>query len=258
MNMGKIRRRLVIWAGAFGISSSMAYAQPVVVAGMPAGGELPLALKTNPGRMYRWESSVNLVTWGGLPLGIASRVPLIAPGSAVNLNVPMGLPKEFFRVKESLYFDPSWADVKPLRTVPFSFDTAKSSAANGAALRTAMLALIAGDRLVIGPGTYHIESTTILNLQGTATAPIWITAGDAGGVVITRSDANQNLLNIGTTSGASYLAIQGIEMIGGSLGLRLVNCREIWIDRCHVHHTDDGGLRRISSIRAGFSSPGMR
>lgn len=223
--------------GAF-LLTAKSGAQPKVTLGSPSAGSVPLSWTSIPGRTYAVETSDNLSMWSPLVVD-----PVIAASGSMALGAPAADLKRFYRVKENKYVDPAWADVKPLRTVPFSFDPLKTQVENGALLRTAMLALVPGDRLEIGPGTYSIASNTSLNLQGTAQNPIRIVSGTGGGVVITRPDGNQNTLNIGQTGSAAYLVLQGIEIRGGATGLNLGTCSHLWIDRCLIHQTGYEGIR---------------
>jgi hypothetical protein len=137
------------------------------------------------------------------------------------------------------YF-PSWAAISPTNSITHSYNSSLSEIENGAALADAMQSLQPGDELKIESGTYSINSYFDLKVSGTESAPIWIIAED--GVVITRPDANQNLLNIGASGPVSYLCIRGIEFTGGSAGVRFYNCSNIWLDQCHIHHTQEAGL----------------
>lgn len=234
-------RLVMVVLGMIPVVAGEAVAQPKLVAGAPAGGQLPLFWTTTQGRIYRMESSDALVTWSPLAAPQSLVNPVVAPGSSMVLSVPMTGTRGFHRVVETKYVDPAWADVKPLRVISLNYDTSVVSSANGVRLRTAMQALVPGDHLVIGPGTYDITSYISLDQQGTAAAPIWITSGSAGGVIIRHPGVNQNVLNVGGMS-ARFLALRGLEITGGSRGLNLLNCADVWIDNCHVHHTDDAGV----------------
>lgn len=37
----------------------------------------------------------------------------------------------------------------------------------------------------------------------------------------------------------SFLCLQGLEITGGSHGVRLGKCQQLWLDRCHIHHTGE-------------------
>lgn len=238
---------LAMWGG---VLTGPLQGQPRLAAGQPAAGMLPLSWKSVSGRMYRLQTSATLQSWGPLPQNQAAVNPLVAPADAMALNVPISGARGFFRLSESLYVDPSWADVKPLRTVTFNYDDTLTDTENGALLRSVMLALIPGDRLVIGPGTYSINSFTNLSLQGTDEAPIRITSDGAGEVVITRPDSAQHVLNIG--SSASHLLLQGLDITGGSSGLNLGVCNDVWINGCSIHHTADTAVLAVQNASRLF------
>lgn len=227
-------------------TSPLLQAQPSLVAGSLSSGQIPLTLQTNNGRMYRWETSSDLTSWTNLPPLLSSQRPLLGDGNPMALNIPVSQTKEFFRVKETAPFEPPWSAIKPLRVISLAYISSSSILVNGDRLRTAMLALAPGDRLEIAPGTYSISTYTNLSLAGTAQSPIWITA-PLGGVTITRPDATQNLLNIGTSSPTRYLSFDGIKFTGGSVGLKLLDCSNIWINRCTLQNFDSSAVTAISA-----------
>jgi hypothetical protein len=140
---------------------------------------------------------------------------------------------------ESVYFPP-WADAPSLHTIVLDYDPALSSTLNGARLAMAMVGLLPGDRLEIGAGTYSVNSLFNVVLQGTALAPIWIVAKAGAAPTITRPDAQQNIMNVGVPIPTRYVCFRGLQFTGGSTGIKLYSCSNVWIDRCRVHHT--GGV----------------
>jgi hypothetical protein len=129
-------------------------------------------------------------------------------------------------------YAPEWAHIAPLRVI-------KHTAREGEALVKAVAALQPGDQLLLAAGTYQVERFWDIRVSGTAEAPIWIVADAGAKVVFTRGDAKQNVLNIGQGGPVQYLCLRGVEITGGSHGLRLGQCSEVWIDRCHIHHTGE-------------------
>lgn len=129
-------------------------------------------------------------------------------------------------------YAPTWAEIPPTRVVPHD-------SGDGNALVKAVAALQPGDQLVIAAGTYKVERMWDVLVRGTAEAPIRIEAAPGARVVFTRSDNKQNVLNIGQGGPVEFLCLRGIELTGGSHGLRLGQCREVWIDQCHIHHTGE-------------------
>jgi hypothetical protein len=103
--------------------------------------------------------------------------------------------------------------------------------------------------LRIHGGTYSLPGIVTLDLHGTAGAPIRIVAQPGERVVLTRADASQNVLNVGALHGppASFVVLQGLEITGGSQGLRLLGAHHVWIDGCHIHHTGEAALTANSA-----------
>jgi hypothetical protein len=75
-----------------------------------------------------------------------------------------------------------------------------------------------GDEVVLSEGTYSDGRRLSISHQGTAAFPIVIRSEQGSMAVITRPNANQNVINI---EGAEYLVFQGIEVTGGSIGIRI-------------------------------------
>lgn len=130
-------------------------------------------------------------------------------------------------------YDPAWAAIAPTRVL-------SHTSAEGATLVKAVAGLQPGDRLEIASGIYSIDRLWDIGVSGTATAPIWIVAAKDAKVIITRPDNRQNVINVGQNGPVSYLCLRGLEITGGSHGMRLGRCSQVWIDQCHIHHT--GGV----------------
>lgn len=139
---------------------------------------------------------------------------------------------------------PSWAQTTPRRELELDYDYEITTVQNGARLASTVNSLRAGDRLWIGEGIWTFAPAFEVSLQGTSDAPIWIEARAGHQVIITRADARQNVINVGSPSkGPSrFLCLRGLELKGGSAGLRLHQCRDVWIDGCEIHHTGEAGL----------------
>jgi hypothetical protein len=129
-------------------------------------------------------------------------------------------------------YAPVWSGVAPKRVV-------RHTASNPEALVKAVAELQPGDQLVLAPGTYSVERAWHVDISGTAEAPIWIVAEAGAQVVLTRPDDRQNVINIGQNAPVHHLCLRGVEITGGSHGLRLHQCSEVWIDQCHIHHTGE-------------------
>ena len=123
-------------------------------------------------------------------------------------------------------YGPSWGAVAPKHVISLEFDTS-SAKKNGETLRLTVLGLQPGDRLEVGAGTWVIDKLFSVGLTGSANAPIWIVAKPGTRPVITRSDNGQNVINIGSPPNgpARFVALQGFEITGGSVGLRIESDR---------------------------------
>ncbi|MEQ1850119.1 MAG: right-handed parallel beta-helix repeat-containing protein [Chthoniobacteraceae bacterium] len=130
-------------------------------------------------------------------------------------------------------YAPDWAGIAPKRVI-------QQTVPNGESLVKAVAALKPGDQLVIAAGTYSVDRLWDIRVSGTAEAPVWIVAEEGAKVILTRPDAKQNVLNIGQGGPVHHLCLRGVEITGGSHGLRLGQCSEVWIDQCHIH--DTGGV----------------
>ena len=75
-----------------------------------------------------------------------------------------------------------------------------------------------GDEVILAGGVYSDNRKLKMWQQGTAEKPIVIRSADGERAVITRPNANQNVINI---EGGQYLTLRGIEVTGGSAGIRL-------------------------------------
>ncbi|MGV3662927.1 MAG: right-handed parallel beta-helix repeat-containing protein [Prosthecobacter sp.] len=129
-----------------------------------------------------------------------------------------------------IQYAPEWAGIPPQRVI-------QHTAGDGEALVKAVAALLPGDQLVLPAGTYSVGRMWDVGISGTAEAPVWIVAEKGARVVLTRPDGKQNVLNIGQGAPVHHLCVRGVEITGGSHGLRLHQCSEVWVDQCHIHHT---------------------
>ena len=122
-----------------------------------------------------------------------------------------------------------------------AFDPAQSAQQNGARLHAAVGALGPGDGLAIGPGTWIVDARFDVSIQATAAQPVWIYGADpTRRPVITRSDASQNVLNVGSNAVSRYLVLADLEFTGGSDLLRIYDGSQTWVDGCFLH--DGGGV----------------
>lgn len=169
----------------------------------------------------------------GLPSRLSSAVGalLVLAGTAVGQAWPPVSPF------------PTWGAVPPQQTTTLLYDPSQSAQANGALLHAAIGALVAGQGLAVGPGTWSIGNRLDLHGMGTAQAPIRLFAANpAQRPIITRPDASQNAINVGSNAPARFWILQDLEITGGSDLLRLYDAASIWIDRCYLHDGQGVGL----------------
>jgi hypothetical protein len=134
-------------------------------------------------------------------------------------------------------YEPGWARVQPQRTIALTPAATDSPSARGEALVKTVAALQPGDCLTLAGGTYSVARMWDVQVSGTEQAPVWITAEKGATPVITRPDARQNTMNVGQGKPVEFLCLRGLEITGGSHGVRLGKCRHVWVDQCHIHHT---------------------
>jgi hypothetical protein len=107
-----------------------------------------------------------------------------------------------------------------------------------------------GDEVVLAAGTYRDGRRLVLGHRGTAQQPILVRAASGARVILHRPDARQNSINI---IGSQYLILRGIEITGGSSGIRLMKsdhalCKFVTIEGMHIHH--------IGGVAVTANSPG--
>lgn len=106
-------------------------------------------------------------------------------------------------------------------------------------LQAAVDALAPGDILLLDSGTYLLTSRFSIEKTGTAPAPITIRAAPEATAVISYVDASQNVINV---EHSAHVRLEGLEVTGGSHGIRILDSDDITVDRCHIHDTGDVGL----------------
>lgn len=108
-----------------------------------------------------------------------------------------------------------------------------------------------GDELVLAGGTYELTSRFGISVHGTEGAPIVIRAADGETPVFSRPNADQNVIDV---DDGEHLVFRGLEITGGSHGLRLVSARFVTVEACEIHDTGDVAL----SANSGGSYEGLR
>jgi len=144
------------------------------------------------------------------------------------------------------YF-PAWGYATPTSLLTLDHDDGQTQEQNGTALANMLHSLLPGDRLEIGTGTYEFTNALRLSLRGTAQDPIWIAAKPGAMPVLTRDGNSQNGVEFGNGGRAEYVIVEGIEIRGGDVGLRLYDCRNLWFDRCEIHLTANNAIAANSN-----------
>lgn len=144
-------------------------------------------------------------------------------------------------------FVPEWGKTPPQKRVDFEYDAKASSEKNGERLRITCEKLEPGVRLVLSEGEYSVERLWKWNQSGTKSEPIWIEAKEGAKVVLTRPDARQNILNVGGDREVSFVRFHRLVFRGGSHGVRLQQCSDIWFDECEILETADVALSANSA-----------
>ncbi|HZO11799.1 MAG TPA: hypothetical protein VFB62_01020, partial [Polyangiaceae bacterium] len=96
-----------------------------------------------------------------------------------------------------------------------------------------------GDELVLAGGTYTLTDRFGISLSGTEQAPITIRAKDGEVPHLNRPAADQNVIDVDL---GEYLVFRGLEISGGSHGLRLIQARFVTVEGCDIHDTGDVAL----------------
>ena len=101
-----------------------------------------------------------------------------------------------------------------------------------------------GDEVVLQAGVYSDARLLAIRHSGTAEKPIVIRAADGAEVTFRRPNAKQNTMNL---MGNQHLQLRGIEITGGSTGLRIGpdgdrQPSDIVIQEMHIHHVGGAAI----------------
>jgi hypothetical protein len=108
-----------------------------------------------------------------------------------------------------------------------------------------------GDELVLAGGSYELTDRFGISVHGTADAPVVVRAQDGETPHLHRAADDQNVIDV---DDAEYLVLRGLEISGGSHGLRLVSARFVTVEACEIHDTGDVAL----SANSGGEYEGLR
>ncbi|MEJ7728598.1 MAG: right-handed parallel beta-helix repeat-containing protein [Polyangiaceae bacterium] len=118
-------------------------------------------------------------------------------------------------------------------------------------VEAAMNALMPGDELVLEGGTYTLTDAWHITMVGTEQAPIVVRAKDGDKPHLQRPSADQNVIDFDMVRHATF---RGIEVSGGSHGLRLIDVSFMTIEGCDIHDTGDVAI----SANSGGDYDGLR
>lgn len=109
----------------------------------------------------------------------------------------------------------------------------------GDSLQAAIDLLLPGDQLVLEGGTYVLSSRLSVAVTGTPLQPIVIRAAAGEVAELHYPSAAQNVINV---ESAAHLVLRGLEVTGGSHGIRIAASSFVTIEDCHVHDVGDVGI----------------
>jgi hypothetical protein len=103
-------------------------------------------------------------------------------------------------------------------------------------IRNAISALKPGDELVLGAGTYSLNSRFAVSVVGEADRPIVIRSAPGADVLIHMTTRSQNIMEV---QNSQHLVLRGLKLTGGSHGIRLMSSSYITIEDCEIYDTGD-------------------
>lgn len=109
--------------------------------------------------------------------------------------------------------------------------------------------LAPGDEVIVHAGTYTQTSRFEATWAGTAEMPIVIRSADGEARPILTRDAAQNLLNVH----GSHFTLRGLELTGGSHGIRMSAVDHATLEDLLIHDTADVGVScNVSGMDCSF------
>jgi hypothetical protein len=97
-----------------------------------------------------------------------------------------------------------------------------------------------GDELVLADGMYLLDDGAFrFTAIGTESAPIVVRAADGATPHFHRPLADENIWEMNV----AYFTLRGIELSGGSAGLRVTAADHLTIEDCHLHDIGDVAIR---------------
>lgn len=137
---------------------------------------------------------------------------------------------------------PSWGNNQGNVTL-LAWDPAKTTTQNGAVFELLAETLQPGETLRVGPGVWTVSNRFDLSIVANASNPARIVAANPSNrPIITRPNAGQNCLNVGSNGPCRYLVLQNLEFTGGGDLLRIYDGANVWIDGCYLHDGNGVGI----------------
>jgi hypothetical protein len=137
---------------------------------------------------------------------------------------------------------PSWGNNQGNVTL-LAWDPSKTSAQNGAVFENLAENLQPGETLSVGQGVWTVSNRFDLSIVASASNPARIVAANPSNrPIITRPNAGQNCLNVGSNGPCRYLVLQNLEFTGGGDLLRIYDGSNLWIDGCFLHDGNGVGI----------------
>src|SRR3989304_4366120 len=99
-----------------------------------------------------------------------------------------------------------------------------------------------GDELIMHGGEYSQTCRRGIMLNGTATQPIVIRSADGETPVLTRPSDNIDTQNNLEVANSSYLVLKGLELKGGSVGIRFIGGHHITLEESDIYETGSNGI----------------
>lgn len=133
---------------------------------------------------------------------------------------------------------PKWWEKRGKRVLRYEYFEGESREENANKLKILISKLIPGDMLLISPGVYSFQTRLDLKLIGTEEFPIVI-QGEGTGVVFTRNDESENVINV---KDSQFAGIGCIEVTGGSSGVRIQSASNLMIYNSTIHDVGNVGI----------------
>ncbi len=148
-------------------------------------------------------------------------------------------PRPFWRKGEGPTYAPAWSTNRRNVTHEVAQGAAETSRDAGLRLYAALQQLSAGDHLIIRAGTYNVDRWLRIRARGTEHKPIFIRGAPGETVIITRPDAEKNVIDIDESQ---YLVLESLQIRGGSNGIKFYSAEHVMLSGLNVTDTDGAAI----------------